>query len=215
MMAYHMGAKQCKGLQDKGCIACPKHFAFNDQEKNRCSLVNLLNEQQARELQLRSFQGSFTEGGAMGTMTSFSRIGCVYAGASHELMTDILRGEWGFKGYTITDYAAWQFMHAVECLKAGTDMFDTTNSTYSDVILECVKSGDDTVAQAALREANKRVLFAYVNSHAVDGYSVKITPWWEAALYALDSVLAALTLGAAAVYAVCLVKNKKKDKEAA
>lgn len=215
MMAYHMGAKQCKGLQDKGCIACPKHFAFNDQEKNRCSLVNLLNEQEARELQLRSFQGSFTEGGAMGTMTSFSRIGCVYAGASHELMTDILRGEWGFKGYTVTDYAAWQFMHAVECLKAGTDMFDTTGTTYSDVILECVKSGDDIVAQAALREANKRVLYAYVNSHAVDGYSIRVIPWWEAAIYAVDCVLAVLTLGAAAVYVATIVKDKKNSKEAA
>ena len=98
MLAYYMGARQCKGLQDKGCIACPKHFAFNDQEKNRCSLINFFNEQEARELQLRSFQGSFTEGGAMGTMTSFSRIGCTYAGASHALLTDVLREEWGFKG---------------------------------------------------------------------------------------------------------------------
>ncbi len=213
MMAYYMGANQCKGLQDKGCIACPKHFAFNDQEKNRCSLINFINEQEARELQLRSFQGSFTEGGAMGTMTSFSRIGLVYAGASHELMTDLLRGEWGFKGYTVTDYAAWEFMHPVECLKAGTDMFDTTGSKYSDVILATVKAGTDKVAQAALREANKRVLYAYVNSHAVDGYSVRVIPWWEAAIYTADGIAAAVTLGVAAVYAVLLIKSRKDGME--
>lgn len=210
MLAYYMGARQCKGLQDKGCIACPKHFAFNDQEKNRCSLINFFNEQEARELQLRSFQGSFTEGGAMGTMTSFSRIGCTYAGASHALLTGVLRDEWGFKGYTITDYAAWDFMHAVECLKAGTDMFDTTADTYSSVILENVKKGDDVVAQAALREANRRVLYAYVNSNAVQGTSVKVLPWWEKAIYAADIVIGVLTVASLGAYVTVTVLSQRR-----
>lgn len=211
MLAYWMGAKQCNGLQDKGCIACPKHFAFNDQEKNRCSLVNFVNEQQARELQLRSFQGSFTIGRAMGTMTSFSRIGCVYAGASHALMTDILRGEWGFKGYTITDYAApsWGYMHPVESLKAGTDLFDTTSpDAHGNVIKKAIENGDK-VALAALREANKRVLFAIVNSHAVTGTSVAVIPWWLAAIIAVDVVIGVLMLAAIALYAVFVVKDKQ------
>jgi beta-glucosidase len=209
MMAYYMGAKQCKGMQDKGNIACPKHFAFNDQEHGRCSLVNFINEQEARELQLRSFQGSFTEGGALGTMTSFSRIGLTYAGASHALMTDILRGEWGFKGYTVTDYAAWQFMHAVECVKAGTDMFDTTNTTYSDVVLAGINGGD-TELLACLRRANKRVLYAVVNSHAVDGTSVVVTPWWKAGIYWIDSGIGVITLALAGVYVFFEIKSRKE-----
>lgn len=211
MMAYWMGARQCRGLQDKGCIACPKHYAFNDQEKNRCSLINFFNEQSGRELQLRSFQGSFTIGGAMGTMTSFSRVGCTYAGASWSLLTGVLRGEWGFKGYTITDYAAWDFMHAIECLKAGTDMFDTTADTYSSVILANVTKGDDPVAQAALREANKRVLYAYVNSHAVEGTSIAVLPWWESAIYTAIGIVAGLTAISLAAYVVFLVKGKKNN----
>jgi beta-glucosidase len=209
MMAYYMGAKQCKGMQDKGNIACPKHFAFNDQENGRCSLINFINEQEAREIQLRAFEGSFTEGGALGTMTSFSRIGLTYAGASHALMTDLLRGEWGFKGYTVTDYAAWQFMHAVECVKAGTDMFDTTKDTYSAVVLAACQAGDIELL-AALRQANKRVLYAVVNSHAVDGASVAVTPWWKAAIYWIDGGIGVITLGLAGVYALCLVKSKKE-----
>ncbi len=209
MMAYWMGAKQCNGLQDKGCIACPKHFAFNDQEKNRCSLVNFVNEQQARELQLRSFQGSFTIGRAMGTMTSFSRIGCVYAGASHALMTDILRGEWGFKGYTITDYAApsWGYMHSVESLKAGTDLFDTTADFHSVAVKAAIEKGDK-VALAALREANKRVLYAIVNSHAVTGKSVAVIPWWLAAIISVDVIIGVFTLAALSMYIVFAVKAK-------
>lgn len=211
MMAYWMGARQCRGLQDKGCIACPKHYAFNDQEKNRCSLINFFNEQSGRELQLRSFQGSFTIGGAMGTMTSFSRVGCTYAGASWSLLTGVLRNEWGFKGYTITDYAAWDFMHAVECLKAGTDLFDTTADTYSSVILANVQKGDDIVTQAALREANKRVLYAYVNSNAVDGTSITVLPWWEQAIYAAIGVVAGLTALSLAAYVVVTVKSRRDE----
>ena len=220
MMAYWMGARQCRGMQDMGLIACPKHYAFNDQEKNRCSLVNFFNEQEAREIQLRCFQGSFTLGGAMGTMTSFSRVGCTYAGESWSLLTGILRNEWGFRGYTITDYAAWDFMHPVECLKAGTDMFDTTGTTYSSVILETVESGDDIVCQAALREANKRVLFAYVNSNAVQGTSVSVTPWWESAIYTALGIIGGLTLVSLACCVYVEVRNgldcrkKKEEKEA-
>ncbi|MCD8286292.1 MAG: glycoside hydrolase family 3 C-terminal domain-containing protein [Clostridia bacterium] len=214
MMSYYMGWKECRGMQDKGVIACPKHFAFNDQEENRCSLVTLINEQEAREIQLRAFQGAFTKGGAMGTMTSFTRIGCTYAGCSHALMTDILRGEWGFKGYTITDYAAWDFMHAVETLQAGSDMFDTTMDTYSSVILTACKKGD-TTTQAALREANKRVLYAYANSHVQDGVYERVWPWWESAIVALDVVLGVITLGCLAAYVSLYVINCRKAQNAA
>jgi beta-glucosidase len=213
MMAYYMGAQQCKGLQDKGCIACPKHFAFNDQEKNRCSLITFINEQEARELQLRCFEGSFTVGGAMGTMTSFTRIGLTYAGESHALMTDILRGEWGFKGYTITDYAAWNFMHAVECIKAGTDLFDTTQQTYSSVLLAEMEKGDDAVLAAALRTANKRVLYAYVNSHSVEFHNIAITPWWKAAIYAVDAGLGSFTVVCGGVYISLALRAKRKKED--
>ncbi len=215
VMAYWMGANQCKGMQDKGNIACPKHFAFNDQEKNRCSLVNFINEQEARELQLRCFEGSFTKGGALGTMTSFSRIGLTYAGESHELLTDVLRDEWGFKGYTVTDYAAWNFMHPIECVKAGTDMFDTTGQKYTTPLLEALEKGNDPVLEAATRVANKRVLYAYCNSHAVDGTSYAVTPWWKTAIYAIDWSIGVITGGIAIAYGTLVVlkhlKSKKED----
>ena len=84
-----------------------------------------MQEQKARELELRSFQIAI-EGGTLGVMTSFSRIGPSYVGASKGLITDILCKEWGFNGYIISDmvnpasYMTWK-----ESVIAGTTNFDT------------------------------------------------------------------------------------------
>ena len=98
-------------------------------------MATFLNEQAARELQLRAFEGAFLpdEGGAMGTMTAFNRIGVVHVTYSSALLQNILRGEWGFTGYNITDFAFKELMYPYASMAAGTNAFDNMISDYSAI----------------------------------------------------------------------------------
>ena len=121
------------GALDYGLIAAPKHFAFNDQETNRSGVAPYMLEQRAREVELRAYQIAFeatkydteeVDAGMRGLMISFSKIGPVECTASYELMTEILKEEWGFKGYAVTDiYDDTDIYGAV--LASGTTCFDT------------------------------------------------------------------------------------------
>ena len=88
---------------DRGVYAYFKHFAVNDQEKNRESGISYLTEQALREIYLKSFQMVFEEGKSIGVMASYNRLGLMETAASYPLLTEVLRGEWGFKGSVLSD----------------------------------------------------------------------------------------------------------------
>ena len=88
---------------DRGLFCYFKHFAVNDQEKNRESGISFVNEQALREIYLKSFQMVFEEGKSIGVMGSYNRLGLMETAASYPLMTEVLRGEWGFKGAVLSD----------------------------------------------------------------------------------------------------------------
>ena len=88
---------------DRGVYAYFKHFAVNDQEKNRESGISFVNEQALREIYLRSFQMVFEEGRSRGVMGSYNRCGLLETAANYNLLTEVLRGEWGFKGAVLSD----------------------------------------------------------------------------------------------------------------
>ena len=88
---------------DRGVYAYFKHFAVNDQEKNRESGISFVNEQALREIYLRSFQMVFEEGKSTGVMGSYNRCGLMVTAANWYLLTEVLRNEWGFKGAVLSD----------------------------------------------------------------------------------------------------------------
>ena len=88
---------------DRGVYAYFKHFAVNDQEKNRESGCSFLTEQALREIYLKSFQMVFEEGKSIGVMASYNRLGLMETAASYPLLTEVLRNEWGFKGAVLSD----------------------------------------------------------------------------------------------------------------
>ena len=100
-----MSAAVTRGAQSKGLIVTVKHFVANDQETNRQSngLYTWLNEQSLRELYLEPFEISVKEGKAKGIMTAYNRLGNQWCGGSKALLIDLLRTEWGFDGFVITD----------------------------------------------------------------------------------------------------------------
>ena len=100
-----MAANVVGAATDRGIYCYFKHFAVNDQEKNRESGISFVNEQALREIYLKSFQMFFQEGKSIGVMGSYNRIGLTEAAGHYCLMTDVLRTEWGFKGCVLSDMA--------------------------------------------------------------------------------------------------------------
>lgn len=98
-----IGAEVIEAASDAGIYVYLKHFAVNDQEKNRESGISFLTEQTLREIYLKSFQIVFEEAKPMGVMSSYNRIGLMETAGSYPLLTEVLRGEWGFKGSILSD----------------------------------------------------------------------------------------------------------------
>ena len=105
LLSGKMSAAVTRGVQSHGIIVTVKHFAANDQETNRQSngLYTWLNEQSLRELYLEPFEISVKEGKAKGIMSAYNRLGDQWCGGSKALLIDLLRNEWGFDGFVITD----------------------------------------------------------------------------------------------------------------
>lgn len=105
LLSGKMSAAVTRGAQSKGLIVTVKHFVANDQETNRQSngLYTWLNEQSLREIYAEPFEISVKEGNARGIMTAYNRIGAEWCGGSKALLIDLLREEWGYDGFVITD----------------------------------------------------------------------------------------------------------------
>lgn len=134
-------------------------------------------------------------------MTSFNRMGYTWAGGDYNLLTNIMRGEWGMKGFALTDYAnSNNYMDVVQGLLAGGDGWDCNDATkWTDKLRNY--SSDPAVA-TALHDATKRILYTVAHSNAMNGLSadvqvVEVRPWWKNAIVACDvvfGVLAAVSL---------------------
>jgi len=125
-----MASSEISGAKSKGVYSFMKHFALNDQETKRTEMLcTWTNEQAMREIYLKPFEMSVKEGGAQAVMSSFNYIGYTYAGASSNLLQTVLRGEWGFKGFVLTDYfGGYGYQNADQEVRAGNDSMLATRS---------------------------------------------------------------------------------------
>ena len=124
LLSGKIGAAMIRGIQGKGCVAFMKNFFLNEQETNRDSpsaLITWANEQTIRELYAEAFRYAVEEGGALGVMTAFNRIGTTWAGAHYGALNQVLRGEWGFKGATVSDWDQ-DYMNSNNMIRCGGDM---------------------------------------------------------------------------------------------
>ena len=101
-----MAAAYIRGIQANGVAACPKHFAANSQELLRMASNSVVDERTLREIYLTSFEIAVKEGNAKSIMSSYNMVNGTYANENSHLITDILRGEWGFDGFVVTDWGA-------------------------------------------------------------------------------------------------------------
>ena len=129
-------------------------------------------------------------------MTSLNRIGCDWIGVSTELQNDILRDEWGFLGYTITDNALEPYMCGLSIAFGNDKLMLLPGNDRSGELNKTALLNDVTLF-GAVREACHRILYVYANSKAMNGVSsstmiVKVMPWWKTALVNLDVIVGCL-----------------------
>ena len=115
-----MAAAYIRGIQESGVAACPKHFAVNSQELRRMSMDSVLDERTMREIYLRGFEIAVKEGEAAAIMSSYNMVNGRYANENSHLLTDILRDEWGFSGFVVTDWGGDN--NHTEGVKAGNNL---------------------------------------------------------------------------------------------
>ena len=104
LLSGKMGAAVTRGVQSAGAAACPKHFACNNQERNRKHNDSRVGERALRELYLRGFEICVKEGRPLCLMTSYNKVNGVWSHYHYDLATTVLRGEWGFDGAVMTDW---------------------------------------------------------------------------------------------------------------
>ncbi len=201
-----MAANVCAGAKSKGVYTYLKHFALNDQETNRDSngILTWATEQSMREIYFRPFEIAVKEGRTNAIMSSFNRIGGTWAGGNYNLLTKLLREEWGFVGMVVTDYNMMSsYMSADQMIRAGGNL---------NLSQDGRPTAELTATQVnALRNASKDVLYVVANSCAMNGISesTSITyamPYWEIALITLDCIV---VLGSAIWCAWVISKVKR------
>ncbi len=150
-----LSASYIRGVQSKNVGTSPKHFAANNQETRRMSISSNVDERTFREIYLPGFETVVKESDPWTIMCCYNKINGIY-GANHKyLLTDILRDEWGFNGYVMTDWGA--IKDRVEGLKAGTDL-EMPGSGPANIarIVKAVEDGNITMEE--LDKAAGRIL---------------------------------------------------------
>ena len=154
-LSSQMAAAHIKGVQSQNVGTSLKHFAANNQEHRRMSSSSEIDERTFREIYLASFETAVKEAKPWTVMCSYNRINGVYASENHRLLTEILRDEWGFDGYVMSDWGAVN--ERVDGLKAGLELEMPGGSTVGDEkIVRAVKEG--TLDEKVLDTACERIL---------------------------------------------------------
>lgn len=237
----HIASLECEGVASRGMYVFVKHYAINDQEDHRgdregqYSIATFLNEQAAREIYLKPFEmcvksdkvemnyakdngdGTYSNAtteipSVTGIMTSFNRVGYTWAGGNYNMITGLLRNEWGFHGFIITDNAnTGVFMDAGQMIQAGADGKLTNLPTGARYTF----NKDDVADYHYGREAIHNILYTIANSKAMNGgmpgsrYLAKVEPY-QKVIYAVDGVCGGL-IAVLVVLTILRFRKKKED----
>ena len=187
-----MASSEIAAAREQGVYAFMKHFVLNDQETNRNNMVcTWSNEQAIREIYMKPFEMSVKDGDTGAVMSSFNYIGPVYAGASSNLLNNVLRDEWGFRGMVLTDwYGDFGYQNGDQLVRAGNDAMLATFESSNHVTVRSASGVQ------ALRTAAHNILYTAVNSWKyADGEPKAQTPVWQVATYVGIAVAAVIFLG--------------------
>ena len=180
-----MASNEIAGAKEKGVYSFMKHFALNDQETNRTNMVcTWADEQAIREIYLKPFEMSVKEGGAQAVMSSFNYIGYTYAGASNNLLNTVLRDEWGFKGFVLTDYfGGYGYQNGDQEIRNGNDSMLATTKITNHI------TDKSATSVKAMRTAAHNILYTTANGWQYENGEPEVdTPVWRIAMYVVLAV---------------------------
>lgn len=208
LLAGKMATAVIQGANEKGVYTYLKHFALNEQETDRdtTGLITWANEQAMRELYFKPFELSVKVGKTTAMMSSFNRLGSTWAGGSYNLLTALLRDEWGFKGMVITDYNLKNYMNVDQMVRAGGDLVLSADKKLSST----TTATDVTL----LRQATKNILYTVANSNAMNGYGDGVVWGYAMPQWVTWCIYADVGLGIlCAIVWVVAITRARKDKE--
>lgn len=212
VLGGYIAANQTNGAAEHGVYAYMKHFALNDQEINRTSmLLTFASEQAIREIYLKPFEittKQFT-GTSRAVMSSFNWIGTVPSCTNNHLLNNVLRGEWGFTGMVETDYdGSYGYMITDHCIRNGNDLMLGFAGAESNVL-----SDQSATAVTAMRQACKNILYTIGNSGYYDVNSDpagKMTNMTKIFI-AVDAAAALLIILIEAILIVRYLRNREDE----
>ncbi len=150
-----MGAAITRGVQSRKFASQIKHFAFNNQERGRWGNDSRISERAAREIYLKGFEIAVKEGKPWSVMSSYNRINGTQTSGSYSLLTEILRNEWGFDGFVMTDFRTRNVSHAEE-IAAGNDLKAPADSPNPSNVYWALENG--TLERWQVLRSAERVL---------------------------------------------------------
>lgn len=209
VLGAKIGTAVTIGCQSKGTYVYIKHFALDDQGVG--GGYTFCNEQAVREIYLRQFEETVTIGDAHACMTNNGNVGMTWCGRSENLMTNVLRNEWGFVGFVISDQCTANRSERLDNwdgMAAGTDLW--LNAAAGTWVIDGYAS--NPTVMTLLRRSCKNILYTVANSNGMNGISptsriVDVIPTWMAWLIAVDVVLGIAIVGGGVVAFVFYMKR--------
>ncbi len=171
-----IGAAMVNGIESNGVGTSVKHYVANNQETNRNNNNAIVSDRAMREIYLRGFQIIVEKAQPWTLMSSYNLVNGTHVPASKDLMTDILRGDWGFQGLVMTDWFGGT--DVVAELSAGNDLFEPGTKKQYKTLLKAAEDGE--LSEADIDTAVKRILSMIMNSQKMKGYEYSNNPDLEA-----------------------------------